>query len=278
MNQFSLFIQEQLQEMTISVHRAHHTQCLDTWGGSNLILPFSSIGLIVEGTGTMQVGDTILSPSKGQLYLLPAKTVQSFSTHPNAPYQKYFCHFEAKCSELDLFEIIRTPLCTDAKNIDLVTGFFTGMIDCFQQTNLSSMIKVKQYMMDLLCCYLECCSSHQIELIEKNYNCPLNHAIRYLEHHIHEEVTVKKMAEIAGYHPNYFTKLFQQNFGISPVQFIVRKKTELASKQLCSTQIAISVIAESLGFNSQFYFSNFFKKQTGMTPTEYRNTFGQSQL
>ncbi|MEF9960487.1 MAG: AraC family transcriptional regulator [Niameybacter sp.] len=278
MNQSNLFIQNQLQEMTICVHRAHHTQCSETWSASNLTLPFSSIGLIVKGTGMMQVNDTTLSPSKGQLYLLPANTIQSFSTHPHTPYQKYFCHFDAKCGGLDLFEIIHTPLCIDAKHIDLVTDLFTGMIGCFQETSISSMIKVKQYMIDLLCYYLECCPTHQIELTQKNYNTPLNHAIHYLENHIHEEATVKKMAEIAGYHPNYFTKLFQQNFGTSPVQFIVRKKTEIASQQLCSTQLAISVIAESLGFNNQFYFSNFFKKQTGMTPTEYRNTFGQSHL
>lgn len=278
MNQSALIIQNQLHEMTVSVERAYHVKCDSSWKSGNFIPPFSSIGLILEGEGTMRVNDAEIHPLKGQLYLLPARTVQSFFTEINHPYEKYYCHFEARCGGVELFEIIDTPLCIDAKDSAVAAKIFDEMIKCIGETGLTSMIKVKQYMLDLLGYYLECCPVDKIRLVENNCDSPLSKAIHFAENNLHENVTVKKMAEIAGYHPSHFTKLFHKRLGVSPVQFIVRKKTEQATKQLTATTLSISAIAESLGFSNQFYFSNFFKKQTGMTPTEYRNTYGRTHL
>lgn len=67
-------------------------------------------------------------------------------------------------------------------------------------------------------------------------------------------------------------------WGISPGQFILQKKTETATQLLTSTDLPVSAIADSLGFGSQFYFSNFFKKQTGMTPSSYRRLYLRAYL
>ena len=66
--------------------------------------------------------------------------------------------------------------------------------------------------------------------------------------------------------------------GISPGQFILQKKMETATQLLTSTDLPIASIADSLGFGSQFYFSNFFKKQTGMTPSSYRRLYLRAYL
>ncbi|MGN0314292.1 MAG: helix-turn-helix domain-containing protein [Fusicatenibacter sp.] len=54
---------------------------------------------------------------------------------------------------------------------------------------------------------------------------------------------------------------------------MIHKKAEYAIEQLTTTTRPISEIAEALGFSSQFYFCNFFKKQTGMAPTAYRQIY-----
>ncbi|MFR3252021.1 MAG: helix-turn-helix transcriptional regulator [Eisenbergiella sp.] len=86
------------------------------------------------------------------------------------------------------------------------------------------------------------------------------------------------MAEAAGYHASHFTALFRQHLGISPGQFILRKKTDRAAELLTATSMPVSAIAEALGFASQFYFSNFFKKQTGMTPSRYRAIYRREHV
>ena len=109
--------------------------------------------------------------------------------------------------------------------------------------------------------------------MENSFDIPLKKALTYAEKDHYQSVTVGMMAEVAGYHPSYFSKLFSKKLGITPAQFIIRKKTDLAIEQLLNTNRSISHIAEDLGFNSQFYFHNFFKKQTGLSPSEYRNLY-----
>ena len=95
---------------------------------------------------------------------------------------------------------------------------------------------------------------------------------------MNEQITIQQMAEAAGYHVSHFTRLFQSRMGISPGQVILQKKAETATQLLTSTDLSIASIADSLGFGSQFYFSNFFKKQTGMTPSSYRRLYLRAYL
>ena len=134
----------------------------------------------------------------------------------------------------------------------------------------------KQSVFDLLVYYMECCPPESISMIETKDDTPLNSAIAFAEQHLDQSVTVQKMAEIAGYHPSHFAKLFQKRLGITPLQFILRQKTKKAIELLTCTDLPVSAIAESLGFSNQFYFSSFFKKQTGMTPSEYRGIYLRS--
>lgn len=273
MKQSDLIIQNQLCDLTIGVKRAFHVQCTPLWRRDDFIPPFSSIGMILDGDGTMCVNDKEIHPQKGQLYLLPAGTVQSFSANADHPYEKYYCHFDAVCGGTNLFEVMDLPLCIDAKDPATVINLFQNMIQCINDTSLTSTIKVKQHMLNLLCYYLDCCPSKNIVLVNDNCDSPFFHAIQFVENNLDQSITVGKMAEIAGYHPSHFTKLFHKQFGVSPVQFIARKKLERAIYQLTATSASISAIAESLGFSNQFYFCSFFKKQTGVTPSDYRNSY-----
>ena len=130
----------------------------------------------------------------------------------------------------------------------------------------------------MLCYYLECCPPDSVSLVAQSFDSPLSDAIAYVETHLNQQITVQQMAEAAGYHVSHFTRLFQSRMGISPGQFILQKKTETATQLLTSTDLPIASIADSLGFGSQFYFSNFFKKQTGMTPSSYRRLYLRAYL
>lgn len=276
MNDSASIIQNRLREVNVNLERAHLLQCDANWKSDGSVPPFGSIGLILEGTGTIRVNDVEIHPSKGQLYLLPAKTTQVFFTDPDHPYRKYYCHFELSCQGADLFELIRLPFCVNAKDFDTAAALFEKMIRACEGNDITSVIRAKQSLFDLLVYYMECCPKGSISLYENNIDTPLNNAIDFAEHHLDSSVTVQKMAEIAGYHPSHFTKLFQKRLGITPVQFIILKKKERAIELLTDTDLPISSIAESLGFSNQFYFSSFFKKQTGMNPSEYRNIYVRS--
>ncbi len=86
------------------------------------------------------------------------------------------------------------------------------------------------------------------------------------------------MAQAVDYHVSHFTQLFQKQMGISPGQFIQKKKSDTAARLLTSTDLPVAEIVDSLGFSNPFYFSSFFKKQTGMTPSAYRTLYLRTYL
>lgn len=278
MNETNLIIQNRLREATVSLERANLIICDETWKCDSSVPPFSSIQLVLQGEGTICIDETTIHPTSGQLYLLPAYTNQAFFTDIHNPYRTYYCHFEITCQQTDLFELIHLPLCIDAKDPKKAEQLFLDLVHSVRQDDIFSALKAKQAVLNLLCYYLECCPPDSVSLVAQTFDSPLSDAIAYVETHLNEQITVQQMAEAAGYHVSHFTRLFQSRMGISPGQFILQKKTETATQLLTSTDLPIASIADSLGFGSQFYFSNFFKKQTGMTPSSYRRLYLRAYL
>lgn len=278
MSETAFIIQNRLREATVSLERANFIICDADWTCDTSLPPFSSIGLVMQGDGTYCINGHTFHPHQGQLYLLPAKTTQSFFTDLENPYRKYYCHFEITCQGEELFDLVRMPLCIDAKDPQKAETIFVQMHEACQSSDIFSALRAKQLLLELICCYMESCPPGSISLIEHSFDSPLSDAVAYVENHLDQTVTVQQMAEAAGYHPSHFTGLFRQHLGISPGQFILRKKTDRAAELLTSTSMPVAAIAESLGFASQFYFSNFFKKQTGMTPSQYRTIYMRAHI
>lgn len=65
-------------------------------------------------------------------------------------------------------------------------------------------------------------------------------------------------------------RLFQKNINTSPVDYIIHLKIKKATNLLCKTDLSIKSIAFSLGFSDPLYFSRFFKRYTGFTPSYCR--------
>lgn len=180
----------------------------------------------MQGEGTVQVDQTVLHPHAGQLYLLPACTHQSFLQMFKIPIAPIFAILRLPVSKrisFSWFSFLFVLMLKTRKS----TANFQDMIQSCKQTDISSALKAKQAVFHLLCYYFECCPPGSVSFIPQSFDSPLSSAISYVETHLHEQITVQQMAEVAGYHSSYFTKLFQTHMGISPGQFILQKKWKL---------------------------------------------------
>ncbi|WP_254659502.1 AraC family transcriptional regulator [Mucilaginibacter sp. PPCGB 2223] len=95
-------------------------------------------------------------------------------------------------------------------------------------------------------------------------------AISYIQVNLHENLTVKLLAERANQHPDYFSRLFYQYTGERPLSYINDKRIERAQYLITTTNMPYSDIAKETGFENVPYFSKIFKKLTGMTPSGYK--------
>jgi AraC-like DNA-binding protein len=83
--------------------------------------------------------------------------------------------------------------------------------------------------------------------------------------------SVKYFAEQLHLSPNYLSDLLKKETGRNGTEHIQYHVIELAKDKLLSSTVSVSEIAYDLGFEYPQYFSKLFKKNTGMTPAEFRN-------
>ena len=97
-------------------------------------------------------------------------------------------------------------------------------------------------------------------------------AILYIQQNVNQHLTVGDVADYAGFSKSYFSAYFKKTLGFSVSAFILRCKLEEGRELLQYTDKSISTISEFLCFSSQSHFHTAFKKQFGMTPSEYRKS------
>lgn len=94
-----------------------------------------------------------------------------------------------------------------------------------------------------------------VEIVEKQYS---------------RELTIRGMAEQFNANPVYLGRLFKEETGQSFTAFLNQVRIREAKRQLLETDKTVAAIASSVGYLSQGYFTNLFKKSVGCFPREYR--------
>ncbi len=89
--------------------------------------------------------------------------------------------------------------------------------------------------------------------------------LRYIALHLDEKLSVRKLSEMSGYHPNYFIELFRRETGVSPHQYLMRQRLQKAILLLREGH-TVTETAEAVGFGDANSLARAFKAKFGVTP------------
>jgi len=92
----------------------------------------------------------------------------------------------------------------------------------------------------------------------------------YIDEHIREEVSLIDISKEVSVSPQYFSKIFKDEIGLSYVEYVRRKRIDIAKDMLKTNQYSVKEICYEIGYNDPNYFSRLFKKLVGVSPTEYK--------
>ncbi|MCZ8521305.1 MULTISPECIES: response regulator transcription factor [Paenibacillus] len=92
----------------------------------------------------------------------------------------------------------------------------------------------------------------------------------FIAGHLHEDLSLVRLAEIHFFNPSYLSRLFKQETGVNLSDYIEQCRIRRAKELLGDGEHKIREVAVSVGYEAAHSFTRFFKKATGMTPQEYR--------
>ena len=94
----------------------------------------------------------------------------------------------------------------------------------------------------------------------------------YVEEHLEEEIRVSDLCYHLGYSKTYLSRLFHEMSGDTIASYVVLRKVHRAKAMIRGRRMNFSEISERLSFSNPQYFSRVFKRVTGMTPSEFKQT------
>lgn len=187
--------------------------------------------------------------------------------HTRLPFYCYYVHLSL--SEGILYDyLMETEVCYEVEDIQKYTELFQKIIYTYTNKFDGYEIYLQSCIMELI--YIIHRDGCNNERVKKCANPLITNAINYIEEHSNENITLEILAEQLHISPVYFHKIFTQAMNRTPYRYILDKKIDLAKKLLLISGKSCLDIALETGFSSQSYFNYTFKKETGLTPNQYK--------
>ena len=98
-----------------------------------------------------------------------------------------------------------------------------------------------------------------------------------LDNAVEDNFRLEKFAARSGLSEAHLIRMFRNHFQATPYDYLMNRKIENAQRLLLYSTLSIKEISARLGFSDQYYFSNYFKRKTGLSPRLYRLKFIQKK-
>ena len=216
---------------------------------------------VIEGKGYIEFDDGKRVVSGGDIYFLNKLSKHIYYADKNEPFKKIFIVVSGKFVD-SLVEIY------DIKESVLVTKK-----DCF-----SIFAEIHKLLCDDSIDYNHL--AHQIlNLFQKmkDVNYSKSDTIKYseeiksyLDNSLEEKMSLEKISESLDISVSHIIRIFKHQYGMSPIKYYNQAKVNYACRLLVNTNYSVEYISELLCFSEPEYMSKCIKKQTGLSPLQYR--------
>lgn len=228
---------------------------------------------IAAGKAHFHFGDKETIVPAGHMVLYRPKEPQRYEYYAEDQTEVYWVHFTGG----NVTNLLRSYGLTDDKKVFYCgcgleyQNLFRAMIDELQMCLDSYPEMIEMYLREIFIRLQRCFktsiktdNSHAAEEIDK--------AASYFNEHYSEQINIDAYAEEHHFSTSWFIRNFKLYTGFTPMQYILSKRIYNAEALLQNTQYTVTEIAQIVGYDNPLYFSRVFKKQKGLSPTDYRKS------
>lgn len=229
---------------------------------------------IHSGKGIYKMGEKTYNLSKGQCFLICPDIITYFKADDDEPWTYYWVAFNGANAKSYLSRAnldTTNPIITCDKDQEILQCFddmFKGSQQC-NSGDLRLLSSLYLFLSLLLDSKVE--ENQNKSSIHRN-NYYISKAIEWLEANYSRNISVSEISEFIGLNRKYFSKIFKEEVGMSPQNFLIQLRFDRACELMKNSKLSISQISRSVGYEDQLLFSKVFKKFKGQSPHNYRKT------
>ena len=221
---------------------------------------------IKKGSFTLEFEGQTQLVTEGNFVLLDC--YKSHAYYSDTGWESLWCHFDGITAREHYSNIV-----SRLGNVFFLTDPYpvinklTAIYDTFYSGEVIKEPLLSKYLNDILT------SFHlysPMTVMSRDHTNVVEETISYINKHFTENVTIEDLAKQAGFSQYHFIRIFKNETGMTPYEYIINIRLNTAKYLLRNSQLSIKDICFNTGFSSESVFCNAFKKRLGITPTEYR--------
>lgn len=112
-------------------------------------------------------------------------------------------------------------------------------------------------------------SDSSVRMPDRSRKTDLNGIKEFMDQHYGESLSIAQLAQMANISPKYFVDLFKKTYGLSAMDYLTSVRINHAKRYLAESGARLRDIALKVGYKDEFYFSRKFKKEVGVSPTDF---------
>ncbi len=277
-----------LEPLKINLLNVGYAKLDSKWNFTNVISPFSRLYLITSGDASVYHNNTEFKLKPGNLYLIPSYTFSSYKC--NLKHEQYYISFfeetskgvsvyslvhfkyELKANDLDIESFKRLLKINPNRNIvnsDPKTYTKNSILESFTTANtflsVSKLLETKALIKYLLSKFID-----DEVASKKSFERNLMEVLNYISENLHESISIESLAKQCNLSKDYFSRTFKKQYSMGPSQYIQLRRIERAQLLLLTTKDSFHDISIRVGFYNYSYFLKVFKKNVGITPSNFR--------
>ena len=140
---------------------------------------------------------------------------------------------------------------------------FEALLSAHLSTHAAATLKQNAILLNLLA------ELYQSLFAVQEHSSAVGACLGYMQENFSQDVTLDALGALTGYSPLHLIRLFKQELGQTPHQYLTNKRLQVAAGMLQNCGDMVSDIAAACGFRDPLYFSHMFKKKYGMSPSLY---------
>ncbi|BBH23053.1 hypothetical protein Back11_43980 [Paenibacillus baekrokdamisoli] len=266
-------IVKQLNEMIYHIYHVEHTLCADQTQLDSHFVSTYQIIFVSKGKGSIEINGEVHLVEAGKTFFLQKGKKVQVTSNALEPMEFYKISYSYKSRyqtngkwQLYKEEGIAFPIEGEVyiDNHSQVLRLFEQLYESAREQD-----DLRQYRQTSL--FMEFIYMIMKEILEQKHDVVkgMERTFNYLKTDYMKMISLEFLAEMAGFSPSYYSRLFKKIKGVSPTAYITRLRIERAKELLVLSNRSFQDIAQAVGYKEESYFSRMFKKETGHPPANY---------